>query len=456
MGKKIFAISIAVLIIAVLTLLVVLNNSNSVQEVVNGAGTFKTWESALDSCNSQRILNAKSGQECEPCETTCPSDSKKQSNGLYNIEYGTSSAIYKGSFSNVKCDEISGGLLKVTSYCNDNIRLCQKQSGSGTVTATESISNGKIQTISYSYNLVDCNTGALYATTEAQKKAMNAVAYQLSCNNGYTVDGKRTAQQKSELGSCVSTKTDVSSTPLSGSFSQVSFDSRASTQEDVINKVIFTANEAGKYYVYSKVSTSSQALAIVTGTQDQCGDDMQTSGVFVTMTKDESKVIVLEVAAPKEAGTYNVKVGVRQGCNGADYDTQSASVVIYSPKELKAQVISQAVGDNSEQVDDYNEAVQDRYEQIKNLESCDGEDLTVDGCAVAECVDNKVRLFTDEEITTVCNEKSDAIKQAINKFSLSSVFDINTTRGKVVWASIGVILIAAVTLIVAVRKVKKQ
>lgn len=448
---------IIIFVLALSSLFLVFSNPNSISTVVNAKVakdtdiTFTTWEKALSSCESQRSAYAKEGQVCEPCQTTCPSSATKLSSGLYTVNYGSDSVIYSGVFNNVKCDELSGGLLQVKSYCNDNIRLCQKQVGSGTVTSTTQVSNGKIQKISYQYQFVDCTTGKIYASTDAQMQAADAVSYQLVCNSGYTIDGMRTSSSPNNLGKCVSSKVDPTVDPLAGTFTQTQFPNETKTSTDAVVRVAFTAQQAGQYYIYGKFNSKATAFSIATAVSDLCGNDPSIAGVFVTLAKDETKIVQLEIPTPSSSGKYGVKVAARQGCDGADMDSKSSEVSVLQSQIYTTQPVVAIVTNDSEAQQKVSE-YQDEIDALLSKSSCSStDDLTVDGCAVAKCVDSQVAFLSDSEITSACQDVGDLInaaKSAPQGKTFQDYFDPSTTLGKSVIAIITVIVLAGAALLI--------
>jgi hypothetical protein len=446
-------------IVLVLILASVLTQPLSISKTVNSRGTYSSVSSAISACEADRKQNQAQGMPCEPCSIACPSSAVKISDGSYTFTY-PDSQLYSGTFTGVKCDPLvqpSGNLLQVKSYCNDNIRVCEKQDGTGTIKSTSTVENGKVQTVAYKSVLVDCDSGALYGNSGS----VDYIGYQIVCNAGYTVDGRKASNSAHLLGTCVSINAgnNPANTPLAGSYSQFKAQATVAPGKEVVATATFDAKVSGKYYLYASIDRSSmQPLSISTaaGVQDLCGSDVNTAGTFKDLAAGDSVVVQFSMPAPKTSANYKLKVAARQGCHGSDMDAQNAAVRVIGDEQIKQEVISGTITLPNDKLTAEQDAIAAKYNDIVNLKSCDDKtDFKINGCAVAECVDNKVILYDDSGIRAKCTDQNgqavaDTVKGQQSLFAKYT--DTSTTLGKSVVFGGAIIVVLLIALLVFARK----
>lgn len=462
--------------VLLIIILVLFSQANSIAETISNHN-YNTVSSALNACNNDRNTARSQGQDCDPCKLACPSTVVKQQDGTYSYSYPTASnSVYGGTFNNLQCDPTvtaSGALLEYKSFCNDNVRVCTKQDGTGYVTTQTRTDHGNVQTIKYRIYTVNCDTGAVINTVTngfcPSGYNCDLTNYQLVCDNGYTADGSRLSSTPGNLGSCVSTtaQNDPTVTPLSGTFQNVQFDPQATPQEEVVLHAQFIPAVDGTYYVYGRIDTSSgtQPLAVVTGfaSIDQCGNDLSSAGTFLKLHKGDNGIVEISIPAPKKEGTYNVIVGVRAGCNGADIDVKKGTVLVQSVAQQQQNVIHDTVTNDSSSADAQQQATSDKLSAIKSLQACDANtDLSINGCAVAQCIDSQVYLLSDAQIKASCSDtttastittvKQDQATQATTPSTLARVTDWSTNTGKIFLVSVALLVLIIIGVLIFWRK----
>lgn len=379
--------------------------ADSVAVIVNEKGSHKTVEAAFDACESDRTKYRAEGQDCEPCRLTCPDNVKKQSNNLYSFSYIEGSAIYEGTFKDLDCDTIGeevGRLLEVKSFCNDNIRVCEEQDGTGSVLSETSVNGGKVQKVSYRVYTINCETDKKMGDSTPY------TSYRLVCDETWVANGQRVADYKSSLGHCEPEDPDLKVLNLDGEFNDVAIDSRASTDQDVTVKGTFKADRAGTYYIYASIQPKGQAFSVLSGfgSYDLCAADPHTAGLFKKAGEGDIIRFELSVRAPYSEGSYEVKVAARDGCYRDDLDSRKGDIEIYSPTTLKDSVIIELITEDPSAISLIKGDIKKKLELLSNLESCTGEeDFTVDGCEIAECIDGEVFLLSENEIAAGCDDQ---------------------------------------------------
>lgn len=435
--KSIFWILLA---ISVFVFLGVVSQAKSIAYIVNEQSTHDSVAKAFDACEDKRQNSIREGQDCEPCYLSCPSDINLNNDGTYTFSYSEQSTIYSGTFENLQCDRIgdsAGRLLQVKSYCNDAIRLCEEQDGTGSVVSTEQVDHGEIKLLSYRVWITDCDSGSHLGDSYPIEK------YRLYCDDDYAVNGRKISEYKWNLGYCdpiyqEDKPDDV--LPLSGKITQVTFDERAGFSEEVRVRGTFVPDVDGRYYIYGTILESERtSLSVVTGfgVQDLCSNDQNVAGVFLDLNAGDTALFELSIPAPNNEGNYPVEVAVRDGCYGDDFDIKQGSVRVVSDQDLEDEVIDETVTDDPGDAEDEKDDAVSDLEDIINIEDCTGEeDLTLNGCEVAECINGEIYLLSDEEIDNRCDDDSvsDTINDAkdqINKdYNPEFIFDPSTFIGK--------------------------
>lgn len=439
--KKKNKMSNTLLIVSLICFLIVgglATQANSIAVQVDERWNQPTVDAAFSVCNDERADALANGADCEPCRLSCPSSVELESNGLYSFVYNDGS-IYEGSWSDLSCDEIGvspGNLLQVKSFCNDRIRVCTRQIGSGTVASTEPVANGDIRKVALTTDLYNCATGQSLGDTT------NSYRYELVCDTGYTANGVRISETKSLLGSCEPTdpqaREEAGYTPLAGKFGEINFDDRASISEEVTIRGTVLPQVAGKYYVYG-IILDGQSFSVVKGfsAQDICKNNPRAAGVFIDLKEGDTGLFELSIPAPDEPGTYTTYVGMSETCEGSDIDNDKAELRVLADEQLAEEVIQTYLTDNPEAAAQYEEEVSTRLDEILALDTCDATtDLTMDGCPVAQCVEGEVFLLNDDQIAEACTEspETEAIKRTVrsaqNTGFISGLYDTSTTKGK--------------------------
>lgn len=434
--------------------------------VIVGDNAHSSVSSAFDQCNSDRDRFLAEGMDCEACLLACPSQQYLSGiSGDYSFSYPDSSRWYEGTFTGLACDSTdNGGLLEVKSYCNGRIRVCQRQEGSGNILSEASVENGFIRQVEYCVSLVDCDSGVAIGSPDC-----DAVSWQLLCDSGYTVNGRRVVNREEDLGFCQSSLVedrDPDLPELSGSFDQVVFSSLRLSGDELVIRGIFFPDVSGRYYVHGTIfEVIGSPLSVVTGfgVQDMCGDDVNSAGVFLDLSAGDTGLFELSIPVPNSEGVYDVVVGVRDGCSGNDVDIFTGSLEVVGDDQLFEEVIAEIIVDNPDLVEEVRDDIEERVDIIKNLDDCTGADLTVNGCQIAECVDGQVFLLTSEEIEARCGDEQvanlvgdvvDDVRKEESNWSL--ITDPSTTPGKIAIAILGLIVVVLFAIIFFVPKRKSR
>ncbi len=448
-SKKLMMLSIVVFVLGVVFIGMYLQ-ANSIAVIVNEKGTHKAVDSAFSACDAKRIELRAQGKDCEPCRLTCPKDVTKQSDGLYTFSYLEGSAIYEGTFKDLECDTVGeevGRLLEVKSFCNDNIRVCEEQDGNAVQVSTEGADNGILKKYLVKVNYVNCDTGVKTGSPIFLTK------WQIYCDAGYVVNGNRVSDSKYSLGYCEPEDTDQKVIELSGDFTQLHIDDRAGTNEEITVKGTFKAKKDGKYYIYATVKPKSQAFSVVSkfGSQDLCGNDKHTAGSFFNLKESDIALFELSIPAPKDSGTYKVHVAARDGCIRDDMASHEGSVEVYNQKDLEDKVIEEVITENPDIFEETKEEIKDTYEEIEELESCTGdEDFTVEGCAIAECIDGEVFLLSEEQIQANCDDQE--IAETINIARDEYIEETSSLFSRVAMVLGGLVVIGGSSLFIFRKK----
>ncbi len=418
-------VGFAFIVLGVLLFLTLISGVFSISYLVNDAPHVSysaTPDIAMDRCEDDRQDFISQGKDCDACALSCPPGVQSVSGGVYSYEYSGSS-IYFGSWDDLECDYIgrgnsvsdhvtdtpdayfpNGAVMQVQSYCHDRIRVCNKPVGSQTLIDTYDVYKGDIYKYSQLYAFGPCDgTDTVFGSTS------NEIKYRLVCDSGYYVDGDDFDGDRSDLGDCVSTTTsndDVDTPNRGGVISDIRIGSEYVVGEQISVRGKFEATADGTYLLGVDLddSPSSQALAVVTGsaTFDQCSNDVGAASNFFTLNEGDIVVFSMVIQAPDVPGVYSVGVYATESCTVLNvYDQAVVETTIVEDAHFEvvgsSNVVTGDVDEGAEDdlIDSLSEGAEDIFEESEEQGGCEGVDLSVDGCVIAECVDN-VPVILDE------------------------------------------------------------
>lgn len=363
-------------------------------------GGYATPDQALAQCEKERIYYQGQGQTCDPCGLACPSSAQ---DGTYDWN---SDGVTDVTFSPSKCSSqytALGNLLEAKSFCHDTIRLCEKQEGTGSITGVTQVKNGKINTVSYSYYLTNCDTGKYVGTSP-----LKTTVYQLVCDNGFMVDGARTSSQQSNLGSCVIIPQEGTTGPVTkgATLKNIVISSPAESGKSLrITGVADITGLEGNYYVHGVLDpapTGTFSVVSGFGFQDECGDNPLAATLIKSVKQGDQLVFALDIVAPAVTGSSNIQSGytvtVFDRCGGTKLATAKGTYEL-KPKPVPTTTPITIPVLTPPPVEDVQEII-DEQEQVQGTSCVVGEEAIIQECVVARCNSNGLMDAIDP---IVCN-----------------------------------------------------
>jgi len=429
MNKNTRNVGFAFMVVGVLLVLSLFSGLFSIDEIINdrsGSSYYSTVNQAFSACNADRADVARSGGECDDCALACPLGTPL-SGGSYDFSYPSSSSIYEGSWTNLDCDYVgrtsvsdhdtdypdyyraNGNILSVRSYCHDSIRVCNKPVGSPSLIDINDVPNGVVKKYRYTYGFGPCD-----GSDTVTGSTSTVIKYRLVCDSNFYVDGDDFDEDLSDLGSCSSIDSgssnndaddDSSTVSRGGVISDVRIGEEYVIGEQISVRGKFEASGDGIYLIGVNMDDepSAVALSVVTGsaTFDQCSNDLGAASNFFNLNDGDLLVFSMVIQSPDVAGDYDVNVFAQEGCSGNSvYDSDIVSTVVIDDSSVVDDIIDYDIiddlGDDYDQFyDDLVDGADDIFDEIDNQGGCEGVDLSVDGCIIAECVDNIPVLLDD-------------------------------------------------------------
>lgn len=425
-GKSGKVVGVLMMVVGLLIIISLFSGFFSIAQIINekpGSSYASSVSEAFSRCNSDRADFAADGQVCDPCALTCASNAVSNGDGTYSWSYSSSSSIYEGSWDDLECDFVGsskvssfdtdypdfyragGNILEVKSYCYDTIRVCNKPIGTPSLLTVTPVPGGEVRKYEYTYGFGPCDgSDTVTGSTSTEIK------YRLVCDSDYYVDGDDFDSDLSDLGRCVAEQSGVPA-------EDEDFDVRAGVLSDLViaDEVVvgdqvsvrgkFVAEGDGVYLIGVETDDAPQggvALSVVTGsaTFDQCSNDLQSASNFFNLRAGDELVFSMIIQAPDVAGVYDVNVFATQGCSMVEvYDSQLVTMIVVDDFVEEESVIESTIveeaDDYSQFYDDLVEGAGDLLDEVADQGGCEGVDLSVDGCVIAECVDNEVVMLDD-------------------------------------------------------------
>lgn len=428
----------AYLLVGIIGLLLVAAYFGGLFSIAVGVGSsteskYATPDQALAKCEQERIYYQGQGQTCDPCGLACPSSALDGSYTYTTYSTGQTTTV---NFDPSKCSSqytASGNLLEAKSFCHDTIRLCQKQEGTGTIEGVTQVKNGKINTVTYSYYLTNCDTGKYYGTS-----TLTSTIYQLECTQGFIVDGTRQSSTKTSLGVCIQPEDPAIIGPIAkaATIKSTSISSPAESGKSLrISGVVDVTGLEGNYYIHGELTQPTQTFSVITGFgfQDECGNDPLAATVIKTAKTGDQIIFSLDIVAPSVSGTTNVqgdyKVTVLSTCGGSKLATKSGQYSIIPTPVPVTTPISVPVIAEPPYTDP--QTIIDEQTSVEGTTCLAGETASVQNCVVAKCTDAGVMDAIDPIIcngteypspSTTIDDNGGVIDNSVQSTSLWSRF----------------------------------
>jgi len=344
-------------------------------------GDATTPSEALARCEQLRTQAQSKGQTCDPCGLACPSGSRT---GTHTFSDGKT-ITFDPALCSTQYTAL-GNLLEAKSFCHDTIRLCEKQVGSGTVTSTQNVQNGRVLTITYNYNLVNCATGAIVSSSPE-----TTTAYQLECNTGYYVDGTRTSTNRNSLGTCKLIPQETAVSEKKATLRSVTISDPATSGKSLrISGVADITGADGNYYLHAVLNQPpSNTFAIITGfgASDLCGNNPLAATIISSAKKDDQVVFSFDIVAPAISSGSSVSSGytvfVYDRCGGSVLAKYDGQYKIQPAPQPTTTPINVPVGEELP----YTDAAEITAVQAEAQgKACVfGDKAEIQGCVVAQC-----------------------------------------------------------------------
>jgi hypothetical protein len=416
--------------------------------------TADTVAQGFSECESRRDALRLKGFDCEPCELWCPSSVTGGS-----FSYNPQSTLYSGTYSGLSCD-VTGrtALLEVKSFCNNDIVVCERQVGSGSLLSQSSIPNGVIREVKYAFEPYNCDTGQVLPGVPIYK-----TSFFLVCDSGYFSQGRTSDVDRNRLGSCVSPQVDQDTAAvLSGSLTQVVAPSRIASGDTITIRGTFVPNVDGTYLAYAQVipRASNQALALVreSSATDVCGGEKNAAGAFLSLKSGDTGLFDLRIVAPSQTGEYDVVVTIQSSCTSGAMADRVLRLSVEGRQSIEQQVISEVVTENPELAREVLSELEFKVAQIMALDACDDTtDFLVDGCPIGACEAGQVVLYSEDEINAACadSELSETL-QLITANTTRASASLSSARWLAVGLGVLVLVIAGALMFRSADKPKKK